>query len=172
MSAKQAEVTDPQQRLFLEASWEVLEDAGYDPARVEGPVGVYAGMGDATYYLNQSACPDRPGRLGGGPGDQSRHEKDYLATWVAYKLNLRGPAISLNTACSTPWWRFARRAQASSTTMRSALAGGVWISFPQRRGVRFQEGGIFSPDGHCRTFDAQAQGTSRATDSVSCCSSA
>jgi len=160
MSAKQAEVTDPQQRLFLEASWEVLEDAGYDPARVEGPVGVYAGMGDATYYLNNLHARTDLVDLVGDRVINLGNEKDYLATWVAYKLNLRGPAISLNTACSTSMVAVCQACQSLLNYQCDlALAGGVWISFPQRRGVRFQEGGIFSPDGHCRTFDAQAQGT-------------
>jgi len=160
MSAKQAEVTDPQQRLFLEASWEVLENAGYDPARIEGPVGVYAGMGDATYYLHHVHARKDLIDLVGERVINLGNEKDYLATWVAYKLNLRGPAISVNTACSTSLVAVCQACQSLLTYQCDlALAGGVWISFPQRRSVRFQEGGIFSPDGHCRSFDAAAQGT-------------
>jgi acyl transferase domain-containing protein len=160
MSAKQAEVTDPQQRLFLEASWEVLENAGYDPARVDGPVGVYAGMGDATYYLNNLHARPELVDLVGERVINLGNEKDYLATWVAYKLNLKGPAISLNTACSTSLVAVGQACQSLLHFQCDlALAGGVWISFPQRRIVRFQEGGVFSPDGHCRTFDARAQGT-------------
>jgi acyl transferase domain-containing protein len=160
LSAKQAEVTDPQQRLFLEASWEVLENAGYDPARVEGPIGVYAGMGDATYYLNQLHSRTDITDLVGERVINLGNEKDYLATWVAYKLNLRGPAISVNTACSTSLVAVCQACQSLLHYQCDlALAGGVWISFPQRRSIRFQEGGIFSPDGHCRPFDARAQGT-------------
>jgi acyl transferase domain-containing protein len=160
MSATQAEVTDPQQRLFLEASWEVMENAGYDPARVEGPVGVYAGMGDASYYLTYLHARKDLVDLVGERVINLGNEKDYLATWVAYKLNLRGPALSVNTACSTALVAVCQGCQSLLTYQCDlALAGGVWISFPQRRSIRFQEGGIFSPDGHCRPFDAQAQGT-------------
>ena len=160
MSAKQAEVTDPQQRLFLEASWEVMENAGYDPARVEGPVGVYAGMGDASYYLTYLHARKDLVDLVGERVINLGNEKDYLAAWVAYKLDLRGPALSVNTACSTSLVAVCQGCQSLLTYQCDlALAGGVWISFPQRRSIRFQEGGIFSPDGHCRPFDARAQGT-------------
>jgi acyl transferase domain-containing protein len=160
MNAKQAEVTDPQQRLFLEASWEALENAGYDPARMRGPVGVYAGMGESTYYLNNLHSRADLVDLVGERVINLGNEKDFLATWVAYKLNLRGPAISVNTACSTSLVAVCQACQSLLDFQCDlALAGGVWISFPQRRSILFQDGGIFSPDGHCRTFDARAQGT-------------
>jgi len=101
ISNKQAEVTDPQQRLFLESAWEALENAGYDPARVDGPIGVFAGSGESTYYLNNLRSRPELVDLVGDRVIQLGNEKDYLATWVAYKLNLKGPAISVNTACST-----------------------------------------------------------------------
>jgi len=145
MNAKQAEVTDPQQRLFLEASWEALENAGYDPARVDGPIGVFAGCGDSTYYLNHLRSRPDVADLVGERVINLGNEKDYLATWVAYKLNLRGPAISINTACSTS---LVAVCQASQSLLNYqcdlALAGGVWITFPQRRCVYFQEGNILS----------------------------
>jgi acyl transferase domain-containing protein len=160
MNAKQAEITDPQQRVFLEAAWEALENAGYDPARVEGPIGVYAGSAESTYSLNNLRSRPDVIDLVGDRVISLGNEKDYLATWVAYKLNLKGPAISVNTACSTSLVAVCQACQSlSSYQCDMALAGGVWISFPQRRAVQFQEGGIFSPDGHCRTFDAGAQGT-------------
>lgn len=160
MNAKQAEVTDPQQRLFLEASWEALESAGYDAARVDGPIGVFAGCGDSTYYLNHLHSRPDIVDLVGDRVINLGNEKDYLATWVAYKLNLRGPAISVNTACSTSLVAVCQASQSLlSYQCDIALAGGAWITFPQRRCVYFQEGGILSPDGHCRTFDARAQGT-------------
>jgi acyl transferase domain-containing protein/aryl carrier-like protein len=160
MNARQAEVTDPQQRLFLEAAWEALESAGYDPARIDGPVGVYAGMGDATYFLNNIHPRPDLASLVGERVINLGNEKDYLAAWVAYKLNLRGPAISLNTACSTSLVAVCQACQSLLNFQCDlALAGGVWISFPQHRSVPFQAGGIFSPDGHCRSFDDQAAGT-------------
>lgn len=160
MNAKQAEVTDPQQRLFLEAAWEALENAGYDPARVEGPIGVYAGSGDSTYFLNNLHPRPEVANLVGERVINLGNEKDYLATWVAYKLNLKGPAISVNTACSTSLVATCQACQSLLNYQCDlALAGGVWVTFPQRRCVFFQEGGILSPDGHCRAFDAQAQGT-------------
>ena len=160
MTARQAEVTDPQQRLFLETSWEALENAGYDPARVDGPIGVFAGCGDSTYYLNHLLSRPDIADIVGDRVIQLGNEKDFLATWVAYKLDLRGPAISVNTACSTSLVAVCQAAQSLlSYQCDLALAGGVWITFPQRRCVFFQEGGILSPDGHCRTFDTKAQGT-------------
>lgn len=160
MTAKQAEVTDPQQRLFLEAAWEALENSGYDPSRVDGPIGVYAGSGDSTYYLNNLRSRPDVTDLVGERVVSLGNEKDYLATWVAYKLNLRGPAISINTACSTSLVAVCQGCQSLLNYQCDlALAGGLWITFPQRRCVFFQEGGIFSSDGHCRPFDARAQGT-------------
>ena len=160
INAKQAEVTDPQQRLFVESSWEALENAGYDPARVDGPIGVYAGSGESTYYLNNLLPRPDLVDLVGERVITLGNEKDFLATFVAYKLNLRGPAISVNTACSTSLVAVCQGCQGLLNYQCDlALAGGVWITFPQRRCVRFQEGGILSSDGHCRAFDARAQGT-------------
>jgi acyl transferase domain-containing protein/aryl carrier-like protein len=160
LTAKQAEVTDPQQRVFLEAAWEALENSGYDPARVDGPIGVYAGSGEPTYYLNNLRSRADVMDLVGDRVIGLGNEKDYLAAWIAYKLNLRGPAISVNTACSTSLVAVCQ-ACLSLTNYQCdmALAGGIWVTFPQKRCVYFQEGGIFSPDGHCRAFDAHAQGT-------------
>ena len=155
---REAELIDPQQRLFLEASWEALEDAGCDPARAKGYVGVFAGMGGASYYLNN---------IHSQPGVNSIRkklavtlaDKDYLATRVAYKLNLRGPALSINTACSTSLVAVCQACQALLCYQCDiALAGGVSIATPQKRAY-YPDGGILSSDGHCRPFDAQASGT-------------
>jgi phthiocerol/phenolphthiocerol synthesis type-I polyketide synthase E len=160
MNARQAEVTDPQQRLFFEVTWEALERAGYDPERVSGAVALYAGAGTSTYYLKnlygRSDLVDQVGERVINMGN----EKDYLATHVAYKLDLRGPAINVNTACSTSLVAVCQACQGLLNYQCDiALAGGVFINFPQRSGVHFHEGGIFSRDGHCRPFDAEAQGT-------------
>ncbi|EEF60005.1 hybrid non-ribosomal peptide synthetase/type I polyketide synthase [Pedosphaera parvula] len=160
MNPKEAEVTDPQQRLFLEASWEALEDAGYDAGRFTEVIGVYAGMGNSSYLWNNvQPRPDLVDSVGEMVAMMG-NEKDFLASRVAFKLNLKGPAISVNTACSTS---LVAVCQACHSLLNYqcdlALAGGISITFPQKRIFHFQEGGIVSPDGHCRAFDAQAQGT-------------
>ena len=160
ITPKEAEVMDPQQRVFLEEAWTALEDAGCDPARYPGAIGVFAGMSNNTYFANNVAghpeLIDAVGALTAMMGN----EKDYLATRVAYKLNLKGPALSIYTACSTS---LVAVCQACTALLNyqcdAALAGGVSITFPQERGYTFQDGGITSPDGHCRAFDADAAGT-------------
>lgn len=157
---KEAEVIDPQQRIFLEVCWEALERAGYAPGRIRGSVGVYAGATFNTYFLH--ALNPRPDlcELVGHEMVMLGNEKDYLATRVAYKLNLKGPAISLNTACSSSLVAVCQAAQALLTYQCDiALAGGVSVRVPQHSGYFHQDGNIGSPDGHTRTFDAAAQGT-------------
>jgi acyl transferase domain-containing protein len=163
---REAEVTDPQHRLFLECAWEALEDAGYDPAGCAGSIGVYAGSSLNTYFLRHVLAHH------GGVEHFTRgfqvdgyhllvgNDKDYLATRVAYKLNLRGPAITVQTACSSSLVAICQACSALLACQCDlALAGGVSISFPQSRGYLYQEGAIASADGHCRPFDADAGGT-------------
>ena len=157
---KEAEVMDPQHRVFLEACWEALERAGYAPGRIQQVVGIYAGATFNTYYLH--ALHPRPElrELVGHEQVMLGNEKDYLATRVAYKLNLKGPAISLNTACSSSLVAVCQACQSLSTYQCDlALAGGVSVRAPQQEGYFHQEGNIASPDGHTRTFDATAKGT-------------
>ncbi len=164
--ARDAEQMDPQQRVFLECSWEALEHAGYDPEKYPGLIGVWAGA-SLNSYLLYNLCANREfiARLVGdyqqsGPADFLGNEKDFLATRVSYKLNLRGPSLTVQTACSTSLVAVAQACNALlgyQTDM--ALAGGVSISFPQRRAYAYQEGGMASADGHTRTFDADAAGT-------------
>ena len=157
---KEAEVMDPQQRIFLETSWEALERAGYPPDRAPGVVGIYGGATFNTYYLH--ALHPRPElrELVGHEQVMLGNEKDYLATRVAYKLNLKGPAISLNTACSSSLVAVCQACQSLLTYQCDmALAGGVSVRVPQLQGYYYQEGNIASPDGHTRTFDAAAKGT-------------
>jgi amino acid adenylation domain-containing protein len=166
MLAREAELTDPQHRVFLECCWEALEEAGYDPATYRGAIGVFAGASLPTYFMRHvmadRAAIDRftsdyqvgsyPQLLGMLP--------DFLATRVAYKLDLRGPAINVQSACSTSLVAIAQACQ--SLLMYQAdmvLAGGVAISLPQKRGAMHQEGGMVSGDGHVRSFDAAAGGT-------------
>ncbi|MEM6793888.1 MAG: SDR family NAD(P)-dependent oxidoreductase, partial [Acidobacteriota bacterium] len=154
INPREAENTDPQQRLFLETAWQALESAGYDPSRFPGSVGVFAGA-DANSYAVTNL-------LLGAEGLQTLigNDKDYLASRVAYKLDLRGPALTVQTACSTSL--VAVHLACRSLLDRDsdlALAGGVGVFFPQKSGYVFEEGGILSPDGRCRAFDARAKGT-------------
>jgi amino acid adenylation domain-containing protein len=163
---KEAELMDPQHRLFLECAWEALESAGHDPARYPGLIGVYAGLSLNTYFLYH-LCRDRRFAAGFAGGYQVEayptllgNDKDFLPTRVSYKLNLRGPSMAVQSGCSTSLVAVCQ----ACTSLRThqcdmALAGGVSISFPQRRDYRYQEAAMVSPDGTCRTFDAQAQGT-------------
>jgi len=160
ISPLEARVMDPQQRVFLELVQHALENAGYDPERFKGPIGVFAGIGDNHYYTtNLLTHPDllaMAGKLAVEYGNQ----KDYIALRAAYLLDLRGPAVSLNTACSTTLLAID---QASRSLLDFecdlALAGGIDITVPQRSGFLYQEGGTFTRDGHCRPFDAEATGT-------------
>ena len=159
LSPREAELTDPQHRVFLECAWEVLEDAGYDPFRYPGSIGVYAGVGINTYLLRMVAIAPEAA-LADGYQALLGNDKDFLPTRVSYKLDLRGPSLSVQTACSTSLvathlaCEGLRRGEADM-----ALVGGVSVRVPQRTGYRYQEGGISSPDGHCRAFDAEAGGT-------------
>lgn len=157
---REAEAMDPQARLFLECAWWALEDAGYDPEQYRGLIGVFAGKGFSNYMsLNLYTHPDlmmQLGKLQVAIGN----ERDSLAAMVAYKLNLRGPSISVQTFCSTSM--VAIHLACQSLLMYEcdmALAGGVAIELPQGTGYLYQEGGILSPDGSCRTFDTRARGS-------------
>lgn len=168
---KEAELMDPQQRLLLECAWEGLENAGYEPFGYEGAISLYAGCSMNTYLFNHVY----PHRHQIDPKDASQvltlnslsgfqmtvaNDKDYLTTKVSYKLNLKGPSVNVQTACSTS---LVAIHQASQSLLNYecdlALAGGVSVHTPQRVGYLYQEGMILSPDGHCRAFDHQAQGT-------------
>jgi amino acid adenylation domain-containing protein len=157
---KEAEVMDPQQRLFLETCWAALERAGYAPNHVDAIVGVFGGVSFNTYYMH--ALHPRPDliELVGAEQVMFGNEKDYVTTRVAYKLGLKGPALSVNTACSTSLVAVAQACQSLLTYQCDmALAGGASVTVPQKRGYFHDEGNIGSSDGHTRTFDAQASGT-------------
>ncbi len=160
MSRIEAEVTDPQQRVFLEVAWTALEHAGYDAHRLPGTCGVWAGTGNNHYLQKQLSANASLLETAGSEAVMIGSEKDYIATRVAYKLNLRGPAINVVTACSTSLVAVAQAVHALQTFQCDmALAGGASIRWPQNRGYLHQEGNIFSPDGHCRAFDEQSAGT-------------
>ncbi|GAB2623781.1 hypothetical protein GCM10027168_64660 [Streptomyces capparidis] len=156
----EASVIDPQQRIFLECAWAALEDAGCDPDRVPGPVGVYAGSLLSTYLIH-NVLPRADLRASlGVPLLFQGNQPDQLAARTAYKLNLRGPAVSVQTACSTSL--VAVHLAAQSLLVHEcdlALAGGVTVTVPHRAGYLPVAGGIESPDGHCRPFAADAAGT-------------
>jgi acyl transferase domain-containing protein len=160
VDTKEAEIMDPQQRLFLECAWEALENAGYNPDSYGGLIGLFAGSSTSTYLLsNLLTNRDRIKSLG---GFQIRlaNDEDYLPTRVSYKLNLRGPSLNVQTACSTSLVAVCLACQnLLNYQCDMALAGGVSIAFPQKKGQLYEEGGILSPDGHCRAFDADAAGT-------------
>ena len=156
----EAVVMDPQARVFLELVHEALENAGYESESFDGLIGLYAGCGQNTYFANHISgrmeIVDRIGEF----QTMLANEKDFLTTRAAYKLNLKGPAVSVNTACSTSLVAIIQACQAlNSYQCDMALAGGVSMTTPQNSGYVAQEGSMLSGDGHCRPFDASAQGT-------------
>jgi len=157
---REAEAMDPQQRLFLECAWETLENAGYAPEKYDGSIGIFAGVSMNSYlFQNLYTNPDLMRSLGGF-NIMVSNDKDFLATRISYKLNLRGPGITMQTACSTGLVVISQACQSLlNYQCDMALAGGVSVSLPQKMGYLYQQGGIGSPDGHCRAFDENAAGT-------------
>src|SRR5438270_5278076 len=163
---REAELMDPQHRLFLECCWQALEDAAYDPFTYPGSIGVHAGCSMPTYFLSR-LCMDTKflqsftgGYQVGNYLEMLGNSVDFLSTRVSYKLNLRGPSFTLQAGCSTSLVAVCQAAQSLLTYQSDmALAGGASITLPQKRGAEYQDGGMTSPDGHCRAFDADARGT-------------
>ena len=160
-SPKDAAIMDPQQRVFLECAWEALEHAGHGPGTFAGSVGVYAGSGMNSYLIhNLLTNPSLLASAGLFLIRQTGNDKDVLATRVSYELDLRGPSISVQTACSTSLVAVHLACQSLlNQECDMALAGGVTIEFPHGRGYLYREGEILSRDGHCRAFDANSSGT-------------
>lgn len=166
MTPKEAAGTDPQHRIWLETAWEAFENAGCDPINYHGAIGVFAGGYSSTYLLNNILRDPRKLenyiRLRSTESYQilAGNDTSFISTKTAYKFNLRGPAIFVQTACSTSLVALVQACQSLySFESDMCLAGGVCISVPQESGYIYQEGAIPSPDGYCRPFDAQAQGT-------------
>jgi len=157
---RSAELMDPQQRIFLEIAWEVLEKTGHLPKKYMGTVGVFAGCGYNTYYDNNVLTnPDIVEKIG---HFQVRllNEKDYIATRTAYQLNLQGPAVAVYAACSTSLLAVAQAVNSIRDGQCSlAIAGAASITSPVKSGHLYEEGSIMSNDGHCRPFDELATGT-------------
>ncbi len=158
---REAELTDPQHRLFLEVAWEAMETAGYGGDNSDVAVGVFAGAGPTACSYLGSDTHASPKLLGpAGSREHIGNDKDYLTTRVSYRLNLRGPSVCVQTACSTSL--VAVHLACQSLLMGEsdmALAGGVTVRVPQRKGYTARDNAICSPDGHCRAFDAAAEGT-------------
>ncbi|MCP4264051.1 MAG: SDR family NAD(P)-dependent oxidoreductase [Candidatus Brocadiaceae bacterium] len=166
ITGREAAGLDPQHRLLLECAWETLEHAGYSPSSYTGAIGVYAGSRVSEYLFYNLPIPDMAGlnvKSGSLLTNWKRvmdNDKDTLATRIAYKLDLRGEAITMQTACSTS---LVTVHMASQSLLRDEcdiiLAGGVCVRVPQKAGYLYTEGMIFSPDGHTRAFDAKGEGT-------------
>ncbi len=157
---READMMDPQHRVFLECAWAALEDAGHDPATFKGHIGIFGGVAPNTYRTQVlDTRPDLTGSAGRYPMLLAS-EREYAVTRAAFKLGLTGPAISVNTACSTSGVALHIGYQSVlSGECDLAIVGGARVAVPQTAGYVYEEDGILSPDGHCRAFDGQARGT-------------
>ena len=161
LSPKEAAIMDPQHRQFLEVSWEALENAGHMPENFGGPIGVYAGCGMGSYfYFNVCSNPDLVKNTGMFLLRHTGNDKDFLSTRLSHFLDLKGPSVNIQTACSTSLVAVHYACQSLLTgECDMALAGGVTIELPHGRGYTYRDGEILSPDGHCHAFDHRAEGT-------------
>ncbi|MFC4197821.1 amino acid adenylation domain-containing protein [Pedobacter jamesrossensis] len=160
INPKLAELMDPQQRVFLEVSHELLEKTGYLSSKHNAKVGVFAGNGNNTYYENNVLGHPTLINNQGKTQVLSVNDKDYLASRTAYHLNLKGPAVSVNSACSTSLLAIATAVNSLRTNQcEIAIAGGASITAPINSGHIYQEGSMLSADGHCAPFDDNATGT-------------
>jgi acyl transferase domain-containing protein len=160
-SPREAAITDPQHRIFLETAWHALEDAGCDPARFPGSVGVFASCGMPSYLMHHLVTNrDLMDNVGEWLLRHTGNDASFLATRASYEFNLRGPSMNVQTACSSSLVAVHLAAQSLlGGECDLALAGASTVVLPQDRGYLFKEGEILSPDGHCRPFDAESRGT-------------
>src|SRR5262245_10664002 len=160
-SPQDAAVMDPQHRVFLETGWEALENAGYDPGRFDGNIGVFATCGMNTYMMYHLVTNPRVMQtVGEWLVRHTGNDMNFLATRLSYELGLKGPSMNVQTACSSALVAIHVACQSLlNGECDMALAGGSVIALPQDRGYQYKPGAILSPDGHCRAFDARAQGT-------------
>ncbi len=159
ISNRDALLTDPQQRIFLQTAWHALEDAGCDPFSYQGDIALYGGSSTNTYLSHHIFNSDYRHEINQYPVILG-NEKDFLCTRVSHALNLRGPAMTVQTGCSTSLVAVHMACQSLlNGECDIAMAGGITIRFPVKAGYKYQDGGILSPDGHCRPFDQDACGT-------------
>ncbi len=161
LSPQDAAITDPQHRIFLECGWEALEHAGYDPSRMAGQVGVFATCGMNSYMMYHLVTNPRLMRtIGEWLIRHTGNDMSFLATSLSYRLDLKGPSLNVQCACSSALVAIHLATQSLlAGECDMALAGGSVIALPQDRGYLYQEGEILARDGHCRPFDANATGT-------------
>lgn len=156
---REAEITDPQHRLFLECVWEAIENAGYDPESYKGAISVFGGASSSSYLINNLYANPEAMALAGSLQTSISNSEDSLTTRIAYKLNLKGPCYAIQTFCSTSLVTVHVACQnLLNFECDMAIAGGVSIYVPQNTGYWYEKGNIFSSDGHCRPFDAKAKG--------------
>ncbi|MFB7867576.1 type I polyketide synthase [Streptomyces sp. NPDC056069] len=161
MPPSQARMMDPQHRLLLECAWEAFEDAGYNPRECTEAAGVFAGCTTGNSYLNRYVKPESQGKLDDYQNNL-HNGTDFLATWVSHLLNLRGPSMAVQTACSTGLVAVVTAVHSLlSHQCDIALAGAVSVDYPLVAGHEHVEGMILSSDGRCRPFDSRADGTVR-----------
>ncbi|MCE7071043.1 amino acid adenylation domain-containing protein [Dyadobacter sp. CY327] len=160
LNPKQADAMDPQQRLFMEIAWEVLEQNGHIPQKYDGSIGVFAGCGTNTYYYNNVLNNPLVLNTVGAFQATTLNEKDFIASRTAYQLNLKGPAVSLFSACSTSLLAIAQATDSIRNGQCDvAIAGGASVTAPINSGYLYEEGAMLSKDGHCNTFNANSTGT-------------
>ena len=160
ITPREADAMDPQQRFFLECSWEALENAGYDPQGCPPQTAVFGGCSMSTYHLHGLRVGRQDTKSMGSSQVNAGSSTDFLTMRVSYLLNLKGPSITLHTACSTSLVAVVQAWQAlMSYQCDLALAGGATIRVPQKSSYSVEKEAILSADGHCRTFDAKAAGT-------------
>lgn len=156
---REAELMDPQQRVFLECSWHALEDAGCDPYHTKERIGVFGGTGTPLHLVETMANP-WVRKNASGASIVTSNDKDYVTTRVSYKLNLTGPSFDVQSACSTSLVAIVTGINSLISYQSDLIiAGGATIELPERHGYLYQAGGMESADGHCRTFDKDANGT-------------
>ncbi|MFJ4679701.1 type I polyketide synthase [Kitasatospora sp. NPDC088783] len=159
-NAREAETMDPQHRVFCETAWQAVEDSGHDPARFTGEVGVFAGTFMNKYLMANLSTNARFQRSPMAPVARMFNDKDFLATRVAHTMDLTGPALTVQTACSTSLVATHLACQSLlNYECDTALVGGVAINLPLKSGYPAADSGLFSADGHCRPFDADSGGT-------------
>lgn len=156
---REAELLDPQHRLFLECSWHALEDAGIDPYETDKKISIFGGTG-SPYYLVNTINNKKVKKFASGTSIITSSDKDYVTTRVSYKLNLSGPSVNIQSACSTAMVGVVMGIDSLLNYQSDVvLAGGATVEVPVHSGYMYQSGGLESPDGKCRTFDKDASGT-------------